>query len=198
MNANMDEVKLLLAPYIETIRYCVHTGFQDFKSINPEYILSLEVRSRANFIRDRIVSHIKKEFYQNTNIQVIEDCGLFLIQVENKIRIRFNKLNDELTISSDNTKRTKLFLQQEELFPEFKTDVTNLIAGYKVDSLWEDISFYISCPNGRIVSWSMNMDETKSTIDFATYENVTSSTTSERVKIKSDINKKVVNYGTNS
>jgi hypothetical protein len=192
-----QDVELLLQPYLEKIHFCMCKGVNEIKNLYTEYFARREERTKTNFVRDGIVLSIKEHFRDDPNISFFENEGLFLLRIKNKLNIRFNKLDNNMTITSNSTNRIQHFKNQEELFPEFNLAGTNLIAGYVHDFSWEKFSYYISCPNGKTISWIIDIgqfvSQQKVFQKLSVVSSITSNIEKNNIKIKSDLIKKVEN-----
>lgn len=196
----IDEAKLLLMPYYQIFRDGLQMAFDEFDSYPAEHLISFENRTKANIIRDRAIAYYRRVFQLESNVKIFDIDSLFTLEIDGKLLLRVNKLGEDFLLCGKQNKRTKMFLNQEELFPELSYIPNNLIVGYKINTSWDDRIFIISSPNGVTSEWTINIDDELNKINNINnieVEDNEISSQSKLVRIKDNSLRKVSNYENN-
>jgi hypothetical protein len=142
---------------MERFQLCIQSAWEYYTKNFQKDQFRLEKRTRAGIIRDIMIDYVKQLFHGVDNISISNSNGLFLLIINESIVIKFKKLKSDYTPSNVPTTQTNLFLQGE-LFPEYEK-MTYLHVGYVVNDSWEYIAMCISCTDGRVVHWIINLDQ---------------------------------------
>jgi hypothetical protein len=187
----------ILKLHIPRITNCLIKGIEDYKSLPITQSMFYEKWTKASIIRDNIVRHVKADFQGIENTKFFYNDKLFILQI-GEFYIRFNKFNEEYNLVSKKNKRSRLFVEQQELFPKLNFTTTNLIAGYQTDEFGEIASYAISLPNGNTSYWfitlPLKMDNIIIEDNIENMESNEFKTIDNNVRIKSDLIKKAIGY----
>lgn len=157
-----QECKELLAPYFKSLADCVIEGVERYKSCltNP-WLAKLDKPALfAQNIHDSIVEVIKESQHQHSTWNFLIKKKLPILLIADNIAIRFNKLNNDCTPSTNNsTYYTKSFKNkanpQLELYPER----VKLYCGWTLNATNTDIKdIYLVCMYGETVYWSFSLN----------------------------------------
>jgi len=183
------EAKAILEPHVDSITHCILLGWNDYTTRYSAETHLHETRTKANLIRDHIVYHARREFCDKPGVVLREFNGLFLVEVDGKLSIRFKKLDCGLRSSNIPTQQALAFNQQL-LLPGIPPAPTRLNAGYVPNEWWTDIKgLFVVCPNGNGVEWSIEIAESESTpaiseFPMPTHDSATTAT--PRVRPRTD------------
>jgi len=155
-----DEAKGILAPYINAFQNCVLMGLSDY---NSSYVKVRHIHSpyaRAMLVRDHIIAQVRKEFDEVDGIKFINKRGLILLSIEEKIFVRFKKMNERMLTRNHPTLQSIRFSEQLS-FEGFFTPTTNINVGYIPNDVWtEPRKILITCPNGsNSNSWYIDISQ---------------------------------------
>ncbi len=153
------KAEVVLKPHIEAFWKCIQLGWSDYLKSYSGVRAVHEARTRANLVRDHIVSHAREEFIDRSGTQVIEKDGTFFVAVDKRFLVRFKKLNEHLQSSNYPTYQQLCFARQMTI-PGFFPSATYLVAGYVPNNLWTEIqSAYITCSRNENLEWYLRIDQ---------------------------------------
>jgi hypothetical protein len=138
-------------------------------------------RTRAAFLHDRILVHIRRQFDGEKGVSFVRGRGgLTLLALQHRFLIRFKKLRRDLRTSNIPTQQSLAFARQQTL-PGIPA-LTHLNAGYVLNRMQTNIeSTHITCPNGKQVAWALPMGGNEAAVvEFAPRDTTTETTS--RVK----------------
>ena len=134
-----SEAQDIIGPYAKKLIRAITNGVERYFS-GDEYTVvrhSHTPRSDASICHDLIVEKLCDEFEGVQGARFFKIHGLFLLQIEGAIALRFNKFNDQFLTGYNPTQQTLAFESQrvEQLeFPEFPPRGL-LICGYQINRL---------------------------------------------------------------
>jgi hypothetical protein len=154
-----DEVGIILNPFLPRLIDCLLNGCQDYLGQYSAFTHIHTKGTRASITRDHIRDWIRRSFATEKSTRIVEKRnGLFLLEVEQRLLLRFKKLNSRKCSANVPTGQTKRFYRQQPLFPGLWR--TNLNAGYIANETWTEFEFYITEPSGsRSNAWVMKIQE---------------------------------------
>jgi len=173
-NLKQADIISIIQPYIPFIRNCMISAIEKYAQIFLPLNHVLEIRTRANCIHDFIAEAIRLQFgcNQYEDVGIIEVKGLFLLEFQNQIYLRFNKFYPNLMPARSNTLQNIAYFGQMALFEECGRKI-NLTAGYIIDNFWESLTdLYICYPLKNKNLWSISIMESSTKLIFEeVYEN---------------------------
>jgi len=142
-NLNRDYWNELLSEHYPKLVEFTEFSFNKMKSckellLDDTVEVVIEPKTCANQVHDVFEAHARDYFNNIEGIVAGKLNGVFGILIKGKCFIRFNKLNDDYSISNAKTKQRDKFLNQTEL-SLFDEEITYLNLGYRVDSFWNEI-----------------------------------------------------------
>jgi hypothetical protein len=144
--------KEVLNPYMDRIRETMYRAVDEYKEKYLMYGHELKNRSKSSIIHDYVERHIRKEFGES---MVGTLRGMFYLNINDKICLRFKKINSNLKSSNIRTQQTTLFDSQQTI-PGIVPTALFVNAGYMVNSLYTDFNdLFIVCPDGDKIGWSL-------------------------------------------
>ncbi len=151
-----DEFREIVDPYLEVFRENLILSFEDMVNVKRNYadqqgmLLSMTRCSMGsltnNFFRARSnVSHAG-----DPRIKIIEE-PIFKIGIDEKISIRWNKVDNAHIPSTQKTKSFKRHINQSDAIPGMPDQAMIIWGGYIPDSSWSKIVHqYLSFFNGEL------------------------------------------------
>lgn len=114
--------------------------------------------TRAGIVHDYTVARAARLCSANPNARLEEIRQLYVLVLEQKIAIRFKKLDEELHSRNQPTQQVKDFRSQLQL--DGIEAPHNLEAGYVLDKLEKSIrDVHIVCPNGSGIFWDIELSD---------------------------------------
>jgi hypothetical protein len=187
------EAKPILHDVHEDILHVIRSGFGDWLKIR-EFAATLDggplnykPRTKAGIIHDHIEKFVRAQFSEREAIRVDDFNGIFGMVVQNKLFIRFKKMDSTYSVRSLYTRQHWAYMQQAQI-PNFPEEPTLLFAGYIPDSTWSSIKgIYVACWIGDTLEW---VDEfgrysaEQAILDFDQKEDEAVDEIEKRIKLK--------------
>ena len=112
---NRHDGEAFFKPYLSRILRCVEDGFneyiQEFKKTEKKF----RGGTAAGILNNLIIDQVWSEFSNDTNIYLSECNRLFLMTIDRKVNLRFNKLQSNLVPSSNSTKQAENYYSQGKI-----------------------------------------------------------------------------------
>lgn len=151
-----DEALAILDPFLADLRTCILRGWEQYHAQPVAQEQRASRRSRASLVHDLIVETAKRLFTGRAGVRIDEARGFLALVFEDRVAVRFKKLNGAMRPSHIPTGQAQSFAYQLLLFGE---DATNLIAGYQLDVLGVNLEHIaITCPQGNGIAWYAMID----------------------------------------
>ena len=154
----LDESMEIMNPYYMPLIEAMNNGFDDFVEIskftaeNIGYV-DFHNRTKANIIHDCIAQRIIDLFSEKENLKVGVFNKIFGVNVENKLFVRFKKMDKYFNVSNLKTRQHRKYMKQIP-FEGFPEELTYLFAGYIPDPTWTGIKgIYLACWRGDNLQW---------------------------------------------
>lgn len=172
----LDEAMEILKPYYNDIISVMKEGFDDFKK-TQEFInenigfVNLQVRTRTNLIHDFTAQKIVDKFSEADGLEVGVFNRIFGINVEEKLFVRFKKMNKHFAVSNLKTRQHRRFMNQYSI-EGLPAESTYLFAGYIPELSWQGVhGIYLACWNGDVLQWiddagNRSMEQLTIKLDF--------------------------------
>ncbi|HTE24945.1 hypothetical protein [Flavitalea sp.] len=160
-----EDANEILKPYYSALIKCLDKSFADcnamsnfFSTQNPAHF---KPRTKGSFIADRLKIHLGNQFDADSNIRFVEIKGALAVVIQEKLVVRFNKIDQRLRMSINRrTKSSKRYLNQIPM--EGLEDMTYVWGGYMPDKIWSTINgYYLTCYNGNL-NWHYDMGKNSS------------------------------------
>lgn len=160
-NLNRDYWNEKLQPHYSKLIEFTEIAFARMKTckevLNRDFVqVDVNPKTCANAVHDVFEAYAKDYFNRVDGFVAGEFEGVFGILLKEECFIRFNKLNNDFSISNAKTDQRDKFRHQYG-FGFFPNDLVYLNFGYRVDPFWEDIKgIHIACWNGRF-EWEIDV-----------------------------------------
>src|SRR5260221_183607 len=108
---SQEEGQQGLAPYEADIQHCIDQGWKvmdDIRINDPSTFSKFDARSKSAAIYSFIKDAAKHIFDGRPNVTLVEHQGLFLVTFDNRISVRFKKLDRNLKPSNIKTHQQQL------------------------------------------------------------------------------------------
>ena len=139
-----DNFKKTFSRYETEIQECIVSAWNDYHKFFASVKHLLSPTSRASIVFDFIVNNIKQRFDGRRNVRVSKSRRIFLLNIEEKILLRFKKLRNNKA-SCVRTQQTLDFFRQVEL-PDIPSP-KRYIVGYQLNKIQTEIkAISVVCP----------------------------------------------------
>lgn len=156
-----DEIDPILKPYYGRITTALSDSFEDATSVKDHWaekrglFVFLKPRSIGSNMNDILKSRLTALFYGDPNVKII-DNGFFGILIENKVFIRFNKMDRKFRTSIQKRKKFWSFYNQAEL-EGLPPSAALIWCGFLPDRGWiKLLGYFLVCYKGGL-SWYYDM-----------------------------------------
>ncbi len=194
---SLSDAKDIIEPFHTELVNCIEKGFYDYIQIREKVneissFVEFKPRTKACIIHDLIRSNTLEAFSDDEDLKVGEFNRVFGINVNDKLFVRFKKMDSNFTVSSYLTPQHKKYIGQQQIigFPE---KPTFLFAGYIPNKAWTSLNgIYLACWNGDILEWydeAGNYSYEQFSIDFEPGKQTAHNIIEKRVKLKKGIRK---------
>ena len=137
----------IVKPHLEDLRGCFRDGWGQWMrwgEIAPEMCKPLDATIRAGIVHQYIVESAKRRFHDVSSVALSEQDKYFRLVFDDKVVMRFKKLDDALHSSGIPTGQ-RLDYTRQICIEGFER--TNLIVGYRLDeSETRILDIHIICP----------------------------------------------------
>ncbi len=147
MAISRAEADSILAPFKPTILEVISSAYDDYQTQYTQVSPIHTVRTQANILRDHMVYHARRLFHEMDGVRIIEKAGLFLVEIQNTVILRFKKFDDDERTSNYPTDQAVDYLEQQEL-PWMPQKATRLEVGYQLNKLGTAFRALIARPRG--------------------------------------------------
>ncbi len=156
MTISEEAARAILKPYENDLQDCIISAWNTYSQYAFRHIHT--ARTRACIVHDHMVDNARQRFENRPNTRTYEIGGVFFVEIEEKVLIRFKKLDEDKLSCNIPTQQSLEFLGQMEL-PHMPPKVTRLIAGYELNGLQTAIrAVSITCPNGSHNAWYYDLE----------------------------------------
>jgi hypothetical protein len=155
----LKEARLILERVRKDLMLSIQNGFGDWLKIR-EYAntfaggpVNYKPRTKAGIIHDHIEKYIRFAFAEKEGVIVDDYKGVFGINLQDELFIRFKKMDKEYSVRNYPTSQHSKYMKQSQIegFPE---KPTLLFAGYIPDRSWSNIKgVYVACWIGNVLEW---------------------------------------------
>jgi len=180
--SNAEEGNTVLGPILSKINEALTGAWRDLEDLPADLRADMTARTRAGFLHDRILAHIRRLLDGEPGVSFVRGRGgLTLLAFKQRFLIRFKKLRADLRTSNIPTQQSLAFAQQRTLeLPGMPPRLTHLNAGYVLNRMQTAISStHITCPAGKQIAWEipLSSDATAEVVAFANPNESTRTTT---------------------
>jgi hypothetical protein len=114
-------------------------------------------RSRANLVYDYVADEARRTLSNVEGLTLTEERGFVLVNVENRLLVRFKKFNRRMGTSGIPTRQQLQFAHQQ-LALDGLGPMTQLVVGYLLDDFELDISrVAVTCSVGSRIMWMIEI-----------------------------------------
>lgn len=157
-----DEAVEILQPHLQAIYDIIRGGWEDLQKLTEDEKRKFGPGTRAAIVHDFQVARGIQYFSAlgDENAYVYELSKLYVFDIEQKIAIRFKKLDRELLSRNQPTRQVREFRGQQQL-PGVEA-TSNIEAGYVLDELEQEIVWIgLVCPNNKGTYWEVELRESQ-------------------------------------
>jgi len=115
------------------------------------------LRESATCRNSHIVARARRATAEMSDFCVKVVRGRVLFIIEDKLCVSFKKFDKRLRSRNYPTRQARAFLGQRTLELAFPPEMTNLVAGYKMDPAEVDYEVFITCPIGNKNAWQLRL-----------------------------------------
>ena len=189
----LKEAQPILQRYHSEILDVMQSGFSDWLKLR-EFSNSLDggsvnykARTKAGIIHDHIEKHVKNQFVGRENVLVDDFNGVFGMVLDDRLFIRFKKMDSTYSVRNLYTRQHRLYMGQGQI-AGFPDQPTFLFAGYIPDKTWSSVKgIYIACWQGDVLEWVDEFGRYSAEqviLDFDQKENAAIKSIERRIKVK--------------
>jgi hypothetical protein len=194
---SLQDSREIIEPFHTELVKCIEKGFFEYIKIR-EYVneissfVEFKPRTKACIIHDLIRANALEAFSDKKNLKIGEFNGVFGINIDNKLFVRFKKMNRNFDVSAFRTPQHKKYLDQHQIigFPE---KPTFLFAGYIPNHTWTNLNgIYLACWNGDFLEWydeAGKYSYEQYSIEFEPNKQIAHDIIERRVKLKKGLEK---------
>lgn len=180
-----EDAEDLLKPYFPILSGIVKTGWADWESLTDEQRAKLDARARANCVNSFIVHNARGVFDDTNDVKVTDARGLFLLDFQDELNLRFKKLTKNKKPSNVSTNQQVEFSMQMAL-PNMPK-VVRLTLGYILDATQTVISdILIVYHQGRKLAWEISILNSQSSVVQLPFPNIESQKRNVKVTAKAN------------
>ncbi|MGG6311548.1 hypothetical protein [Paenibacillus macerans] len=187
-----ETAKDILSPYISQIQDAVKRAINNYY-LNGQYSNVRHIhsaRSAASLCHDHIKAELKQEFESTPGVSYSEKRGLFTLNIQGSVVLRFKKFNKHLMSSNIQTKQVTAYVLQQpaQLELEEMPPYGLLHVGYVMNKLGTGIEkIYVTYRYANVNIWEWDTSENTVIQPVLTLPN-TPAASSARRKVKAKEN----------
>lgn len=189
----LKETDEILIDYYPTIVKAIGEGFNDYLDllnciVQKGHMVDFRPRTIASIVNDFVKGRIKDNFYGVPGVVAKDFNEVFGLFIDNKLFIRFKKINPDFSTSNIPTKQTIDFINQQQI-SGFPDKPTFLFAGYMPDASWSILTnIYLLCKEGERIIWLKDLNDIRIEQRFLDFTETVETLQTKRVKVKSTPN----------
>ncbi len=159
-----DEAMALLADLLPVFRDCLDQSWQFVEQVfdeAPERRAAFTPTTRANMLYDRLVQMVRQALDGHPRIQLAHRGRMLRLIVDQRVLVRFKKLDEDLRARNVRTDSQLLDYYQLWLPGIEEPALTKLTFGYRLNATQTEIvGRYLTCPkNWKENHWFAALDE---------------------------------------
>ena len=194
---SLHDSKEIIEPFHSELVKCIEKAFFDYLKIKENSnevssFVEFKPRTKACIIHDLIRANVIENFSNHKILKVGEFNKVFGINVDDKLFVRFKKMNKNFNVSSYITPQHKKYIGQQQIIG-FPNEPTFLFAGYIPNITWTNLSgIYLACWNGNVLEWYDEVGKysyEQLSIDFQPTKQTAHKLIEKRVKLKKNLKK---------
>ena len=130
-----DDAIEILEPYIDRLWRCGSLPYRDYIENYPNQSVH-RVSTRAGIVHDLMISHMRDEFEGVTGTRIIEpdSVDLTLLEIDERILLRFKKLTDDKLTRNYPTRHARDYDRGQDL-PGIPPASQRMTLGYRLNRL---------------------------------------------------------------
>jgi hypothetical protein len=150
-----ERAEPIIAPYRDLISGCLWRAWDTWKI--TALPVAVAARSRANVVYDYAADEARRTLKDVPGLTLTESRGFVLVNIEDKLILRYKKFRNNLRTSGIPTQQALDFAHQQLSIPGMPP-VTHLVAGYLLDDFAQEISrVAITCSIGSRIVWVLDL-----------------------------------------
>lgn len=154
-HVSQSEAESLIKPHYQLLLGCYKDAWSQWQRLEAEEP-DLGARTRATYLSDRIWYLVKLRFQGVDGVRVFENTTIRVLIIDERLMIRFKKLDKRLRSKNVQTKQQVLWVLQLPI-PDIP-DMPRLTFGYVLNRLQTDIErFAVTMPKGKSVAWWLDV-----------------------------------------
>ena len=161
---DLEQAIEIVTPYLTLIKQVQEESFNDTDEVKDLFFnkgipITMTPKAKGSLMSNDIKARLETAIASDPKAKVIEVDGYNALYIENKVLIRFNKLDNKYKSSIQKRKNYWKFVNQGEHLEGFEADVVRLWAGFTpIDKQWSSIARYsLVCFDAGKVIWFNNL-----------------------------------------
>jgi len=155
------QVERLARQYYPIIATAIAEAFGEYMKaralLSQSGVVAFKERTCGSVIHDMLKVKLKEKLASDPDVVLGEFNRIYGMLIQDKVFIRFNKVNDELFSSGAKSQQREKYNNQDN-FAGFTTPPTLLYAGYLPDASWTKIkNIYLVCRSGDQIIWNKDL-----------------------------------------
>ena len=185
MSISSEEAKAILEPHIRTLQNCVISGLDEYNQYYSSTHHILSPHARARIIRDHIIFSVKKDFEGVNGVKISNKRGLFLLFIDEKLLLRFKKINNKMRANNYPTKQAREFSEQLS-FDGFLPSTTNINVGYIANDIFTSAEkIVVVCPNNMSSNkWYLDITPNKDIQNYPVIPGVKNESVNNKPRVR--------------
>lgn len=157
-NLSKEDAKDVLKPYAQLFYDAIINGFADYKEHDAEMSHIHDNCTKSNLVRSYVLNKIKQLVVNNPGLKLKEQKRMIAILVEDKVVVRFKKLNNLFRSTNIPTRQTNEFRSRNLSFQGVRA--LPIDAGWRVDDFYSEIlDVNFVCPDGIGNLWRIPLED---------------------------------------
>jgi hypothetical protein len=151
------EAEALLQPYLADVCAPIRSAWKRWDELPVATRQPFTERTRANIIHDWTVLEAKRTLDRPPALTLTEQPGFLVVTVEDRLALRYKKLDDDLAIAGIPTSQFQLWSGQQTL--EGLEPLTNITVGYCVTEMGKLGEIMLLCKVKDRTLWRIDEPE---------------------------------------
>lgn len=150
-----DEADDLLRPHLPAVVAPIRHAWGTWEELAPAQRRACRPTTRANWIYDHTIDCAKVTLDRGPAITYTEQPGFLAVTIEDRVLLRYKKLDEDLGICGIKTDQFQMWEHQEPIsgIPA----LTNVVAGHTVDEFGRLGAIHLVCSYGGSVLWTIEV-----------------------------------------
>lgn len=159
MKLEQDYCMSILEPHFFRLHESWHNAFDRYQSYPAEIKAQHDDRAVTSCIHAHVIHEIRGQFAEVRGVKLLNIRRLNVLNIQNKLVLRFKKVDEAGRSSSFRTHQQENFDKQLPL-PGLPQAATRLTIGYEPDVAFSEIvRVLVSCPHGESILWASQINQ---------------------------------------